>query len=97
MAGMRKSRSTSAENTAAAQMRAMASRISLAGSTALMSVYPAPVNGLPPRVWLSNSYRSNQYATALSRMSVPTRDSNCTRAALLSTPLRPASRMPPNK
>ena len=38
MAGMRRSRSTSAENTAMAQIRAIAIRISLAGRTALMSV-----------------------------------------------------------
>ena len=38
IAGIRKSRSTIAENTATAQITAMASRISLAGSTALMSV-----------------------------------------------------------
>ena len=38
IAGMRKSRNTIAENTAAAQITAIAIRISLAGSTALMSV-----------------------------------------------------------
>jgi hypothetical protein len=38
IAGMRRSRRNSAENTAAAQISAMANRISLAGSTALMSV-----------------------------------------------------------
>ena len=38
MAGMRRSRRNSAENTAAAAIRAITSRISLAGSTALMSV-----------------------------------------------------------
>ena len=38
MAGIRKSRNTIAENTAAAQITAIAIRISLAGSTALMSV-----------------------------------------------------------
>ena len=38
MAGIRRSRRNSAENTAAAQISAIASRISLAGSTALMSV-----------------------------------------------------------
>ncbi len=38
MAGIRKSRNTIAENTATAQISAIASRISLAGSTALMSV-----------------------------------------------------------
>jgi hypothetical protein len=38
MAGIRRSRSTTAENTATAQITAIASRISLAGSTALMSV-----------------------------------------------------------
>ena len=38
IAGMRKSRNTTAENTAAAQINAIASRISLAGSTALISV-----------------------------------------------------------
>ena len=38
MAGIRKSRRTTAENTAAAQISAIAIRISLAGSTALMSV-----------------------------------------------------------
>ena len=38
IAGIRKSRNTIAENTATAQISAMAIRISLAGSTALMSV-----------------------------------------------------------
>ncbi|SHT50700.1 Uncharacterised protein [Mycobacteroides abscessus subsp. abscessus] len=38
IAGIRRSFNTSAENTATAQITAMASRISLAGSTALMSV-----------------------------------------------------------
>ncbi len=38
IAGICKSRSTIAENTATAQISAMASRIILAGSTALMSV-----------------------------------------------------------
>ena len=38
MAGIRRSRSKIAEKTATAQITAMASRISLAGSTALMSV-----------------------------------------------------------
>ena len=38
IAGIRKSRRTTAENTAAAQISAIAIRISLAGSTALMSV-----------------------------------------------------------
>ncbi len=55
MAGIRKSRKTIAENTAAAQITAIAIKISFAGNTALMSVYPAPVNGLPPRVWDNSS------------------------------------------
>ena len=55
MDGIRKSRNTTAENTATAQINAIASRISLAGSTALISVYPAPVNGFPERVWESSS------------------------------------------
>ena len=38
IAGIRKSRNTIAENTATAQMIAIASRIIFAGSTALMSV-----------------------------------------------------------
>ena len=38
MAGIRRSFNTKAENTATAQITAMASRMSLAGSTALMSV-----------------------------------------------------------
>ncbi|SKX70333.1 Uncharacterised protein [Mycobacteroides abscessus subsp. massiliense] len=38
IAGIRRSLSTSAENTATAQITAMASRMSLAGSTALISV-----------------------------------------------------------
>ena len=38
MEGIRKSRNTTAENTATAQINAIASRISLAGSTALISV-----------------------------------------------------------
>ena len=38
IAGIRKSRSTIAEKNATAQITAIASRISLAGSTALMSV-----------------------------------------------------------
>ena len=38
MAGIRKSRKAMAENTAAAQISAIAIRISFAGSTALMSV-----------------------------------------------------------
>ncbi|CKP85298.1 Uncharacterised protein [Mycobacterium tuberculosis] len=60
IAGIRKSRMAIAENTAAAQINAIAIRISFAGRTALISVYPAPVNGLPPRVCDSSSYRPSQ-------------------------------------
>ena len=48
-----------------AQIAAISIRMSLAGSTALTSVYEAPVK-VPPRLENSSSYRSYQYCTALS-------------------------------
>ena len=59
-AGTRRSRRKIAAKNAAAQITAMANRISLAGSTALMSVKPAPLNVGSLRVLESSVYRSNQ-------------------------------------
>ena len=62
---------TMAAKNATAQMTAIAIRISFAGSTALMSVKPAPVKVGSLRPLHSSAYRSSQYAIALSATKIP--------------------------
>src|SRR6478752_5245908 len=79
-----------------AQIAAISIRISFAGSTALMSVYDAPVN-VPPRLEKSNSYRSYQYCTALSSTNAATSRDSCKVACDVILRPGPDSRMPPNR
>ena len=61
------------------QTAAIQARIAFAGKTAFTSVKLNPVINLSS--FNANWYRSNQYATALTRTINPSKTDNCTRAA----------------
>src|SRR6478752_1966078 len=79
-----------------AQIAAISIRMSLAGSTALMSVYDAPVK-VPPRLENNSSYRSYQYCTALSSTNAATSRESCSVACEVILRPGPDSRIPPNR
>ena len=80
----------------AAQIAAISIRISWAGSTALTSVYEAPVK-VPPRLENSNSYRSYQYCTALRNTNAASSSDSCSVASGVIFRPGPDNRIPPNR
>ncbi len=94
-AGIRRSLMTIAEKKAAAHTSATENMKILAGMTALTSVYPAPVKVEFSRN--SNSYRSSQYAAALSSTNSPASPRSWIRAARVSAPSRAPGRSPPKR
>ena len=77
-----------------AHRTAITARTVLAGSTALTSVYEAPVV-TAPRWEKSMPYRSTQYATAFSSTKTPNSTNRCACAAIVTRGRRPCMRSPP--